>query len=96
MHTNNYLAEKKIRSSLTFSRYAQRLLESEPELWTNLVQNMQHPFPKEDMQAYLNAYPNVTNDASALHSALRNLRKRVMLHLIARDLSGLADLYEVM
>ncbi len=96
MHTNNYLAEKKIRSSLTFSRYAQRLLESEPELWTNLVQNMQHPFPKEDMQAYLNAYPNVTNDASALHSALRNLRKRVMLHLIARDLSGLADLSEVM
>lgn len=96
MHTNNYLAEKKIRSSLTFSRYAQRLLESEPELWTNLVQNMQHPFPKEDMQAYLNAYPNVTNDANALHSALRNLRKRVMLHLIARDLSGLADLSEVM
>jgi len=96
MHTNNYFAEKKIRSSLTFSRYAQRLLESEPELWTNLVQNMQHPFPKEDMQAYLNAYPNVTNDANALHSALRNLRKRVMLHLIARDLSGLADLSEVM
>ena len=96
MHTTNYLAEKKIRSSLTFSRYAQRLLESEPELWTNLVQKMQHPFPKEDMQAYLNAYPNVTNDANALHSALRNLRKRVMLHLIARDLSGLADLSEVM
>ena len=96
MHTNNYLAEKKVRSSLTLSRYAQRLLESEPELWTNLVQNIEHPFPREDMQAYLNAYPNVTNDANALHSALRNLRKRVMLHLIARDLSGLADLSEVM
>ena len=96
MHTTNYFAEKKIHSSLTFSRYAQRLLESEPELWTELKQNMQHPFSKEEMQAYLNAFPNVTNDANALHSALRHLRKRVMLHLITRDLSGLADLSEVM
>ena len=88
MHTTNYFAEKKIHSSLTFSRYAQRLLESEPELWTELKQNMQHPFSKEEMQAYLNAFPNVTNDANALHSALRHLRKRVMLHLITRDLSG--------
>ena len=96
MHTTNYFAEKKIRSILTFSRYAQRLLESEPELWAELIQNMQHPFPREKMQAYLNAYPNVANDENALHSALRNLRKRVMLHLVARDLSGSADLSEVM
>ncbi len=96
MHTNNYFSEKKIRSSLTFSRYAQRLLKSEPELWTELIQNVQHPFPKEEMQAYLNTYPNVANNANALHSALRNLRKRVMLHLVARDLSGLANLSEVM
>ena len=92
MHTTNYVPEKKIHSSLTFSRYAQRLLESEPELWTTLKKNIQHPFPKEEMQTYLDGYPNAAKDAHALHSALRTLRKRVMLHLIIRDLSGLASL----
>lgn len=95
MHTTNYLPETKIRTSLTFSRYAQRLLESEPELWTTLTKNIQHPFPKEAMQTYLDGYPNAATDTHALHSALRTLRKRVMLHLIIRDLSGLADLSEV-
>ena len=95
MHTTNYVPEKKIHSSLTFSRYAQRLLESEPELWTTLKKNIQHPFPKEEMQTYLDGYPNAAKDAHALHSALRTLRKRVMLHLIIRDLSGLASLSEV-
>lgn len=95
MHPANNFTEKRIRSSLTFSRYAQRILESEPELWEEIKHNMQHAFPKEKMQAYLNTYPRATTDKSALHSALRNLRKRVMLHLVVRDLSGLADLSEV-
>ena len=37
-----------------------------------------------------------TSDKNSLFSALRSLRKLVMLHLAARDLSGLADLSEVM
>jgi glutamine synthetase adenylyltransferase len=82
MHTTNYLPETKISSSLTFSHYAQRLLESEPELWTKLTKNIQHPFPKEEMQTYLDGYPNAAKDEHDLHSALRTLHKRVILHLI--------------
>ncbi|MGV7235128.1 MAG: bifunctional [glutamate--ammonia ligase]-adenylyl-L-tyrosine phosphorylase/[glutamate--ammonia-ligase] adenylyltransferase [Nitrosomonadaceae bacterium] len=96
MHPTNNFTEEKIRSSLTFSRYAQRLLGSEPGLWAELIDNIQQPFQMEKMQAYLNNFPNAATDKSSLYSALRNLRKRVILNLVARDLSGLADLSEVM
>ena len=96
MHPTNNLIEEKIRSSLTFSRYAQRILESEPNLWDELMDNIQQPFQRERMHTYLDAFPNGTSDKNSLFSALRNLRKLVMLHLAARDLSGLADLSEVM
>jgi len=96
MHPTNNFTEDKIRSSLTFSRYAQRILESEPGLWAELMDNIQQPFQRERMQTYLNTFPNAAIDKSSLYNALRNLRKRVMLHLVARDLSGLADLSEVM
>jgi glutamate-ammonia-ligase adenylyltransferase len=96
MHPTNNLTEEKIRSSLTFSRYAQRMLKSEPSLWAELMDNIQHPFQRERMQAYLNTFPNAATDKDSLYNALRNLRKRVMLHMAARDLSGLADLSEVM
>ena len=96
MHPTNNFTEEKIRSSLTFSRYAQRMLESEPGLWSELMNNIQQPFQRERMQIYLNTFPNSAIDKGSLYNALRNLRKRVMLHLVARDLSGLADLSEVM
>jgi glutamate-ammonia-ligase adenylyltransferase len=96
MHPTDNFTEEKIRSSLTFSRYAQRILESEPGLWAELMDNIQQPFQRERMQTYLNTFPNAAIDKSSLYNALRNLRKRVMLHLVARDLSGLADLSEVM
>ncbi len=96
MHPTNNFTEEKIRSSLTFSRYAQRILESESGLWAELMDNIQQPFQRERMQTYLNTFPNAAIDKSSLYNALRNLRKRVMLHLVARDLSGLADLSEVM
>ena len=89
-------AEEIIRGILPFSRYAQRLLESEPGLRTELLQNLQNPFLREEMQAFLNADAASANPEAALHSALRRLRKRVMLRLLARDLGGLADLTEVM
>jgi len=96
MHPTNNFTEERIRSSLIFSRYAQRILESEPGLWAELMDNIQQPFQRERMQAYLNTFPNAATDKNSLYNALRNLRKRVMLHLVARDLSGLADLSEVM
>ena len=93
---NNDAAEEIIRGILPFSRYAQRLLESEPELRTELLQNLHKPFLREAMQAFLQADAAAANGEAGLHSILRRLRKRVMLRLIARDLGGLADLAEVM
>ena len=55
MHTANHSVEEIIGSVLPFSRYVQRLLESEPELRTELLQNLQRPFLREEMQARLNA-----------------------------------------
>ncbi len=95
MHAD-HSPEKLIEAILPCSRYAQRLLESEPELLTELRQNVEHSFLREEMQAFLNANADVANDEAGLNSMLRSLRKRVMLRLVARDLSGLADLGEVM
>ena len=52
------------------------------------------PFGADEMRARL-AAADATDDASLMR-ALRDLRKRVMLRLIARDLGGLATLDEVM
>ena len=96
MHTTNCSAEEIIFSNLAFSRYAKRLLESEPNLRTELLQNIQHVFLEEEMQVFLNLNSNTINNETALHSTLRRLRKRVILRLMMRDLSGLATLAEVM
>ena len=48
-------AEEIIESVLPFSRYAQRLLTSEPGLRAELLQDLQSPFLKEKMQARLDA-----------------------------------------
>lgn len=96
MHTANHSVEEITASILPFSRYVQRLLESEPELHTELLQNLQRPFLREEMHAFLSTDPVTAENETALHGALRSLRKRVMLRLVVRDLSGMADLAEVM
>ncbi|MGH8684340.1 MAG: bifunctional [glutamate--ammonia ligase]-adenylyl-L-tyrosine phosphorylase/[glutamate--ammonia-ligase] adenylyltransferase, partial [Nitrosospira sp.] len=85
-----------VDSILPFSRYVRRLLESEPELLAELKQNLQRPFFREEMQAFLNANSDAAKNETGLHSVLRGLRKRVMLRLATRDLAGLANLPEVM
>jgi [glutamine synthetase] adenylyltransferase / [glutamine synthetase]-adenylyl-L-tyrosine phosphorylase len=95
MHADRPPAEI-VESVLPFSRYMRRLLESEPELLTELEQNLRHPFLREEMQAFLNAYSDESKDEPGLLAVLRGLRKRVLLRLATRDLSGLADLAEVM
>ncbi|PTR14670.1 glutamate-ammonia-ligase adenylyltransferase [Nitrosospira sp. Nsp2] len=85
-----------IKSALPFSRYLQRLLESEPELLPDLEQHLGHPFLRDEMLAFLNANANNTRDEAGLHYILRSLRKRVMSRLVVRDLGGLANLKEVM
>ena len=95
MHAD-WPGEKIIDSILPYSRYLQRLLESEPELLPDLEQGLHQPFLRDEMLAYLDASTSNTNDESGLHYVLRRLRKRVMSRLAVRDLSGLADLGEVM
>src|SRR3970282_1352710 len=84
-------ADAHIARAARLSRYAKRLLEAEPAL--GLDAETGRPFSAEDMRAFLQAQP--TADEDSLKRALRALRKRVMLRLIARDLSGLAALPEV-
>ncbi len=76
---------------LEYSRFAQRLLTANPELGQELAADS--PWTREAMQGYLGSQP--TDTESRLHAALRKLRQRVMLRLLARDLLGKADLGEV-
>ncbi|MDN5881450.1 MAG: bifunctional glutamine synthetase adenylyltransferase/deadenyltransferase, partial [Nitrosospira sp.] len=85
-----------IDSTLPFSRYVRHSLDSEPQLLTELQQNLLRPFFRGEMQAFLDANASSANDERGLHSVLRGLRKRLMLRLAVRDLGGLADLAEVM
>lgn len=74
-----------------FSHYARRLLARHPE-WHTEMQNAS-PLRRGDMELQLKQQ-SMGNEA-ALKLALRHLRQRVMLTLMARDLAGLASLEEV-
>ena len=95
METHNALAghgaDAHIRRAAQLSRYVQRLLEAEPA--SGLDARTGHPFSAAEMRDFLAAQPSGSDDAPG--RALRALRKRVMLRLIARDLAGLAPLAEV-
>ena len=80
-----------LQTALAASRYARRVLDADPALATTL--NAHQPFTAREMQDVLASQPQI--DDAGLSAALRQLRKRVMLRLIARDLGGLADLAEV-
>ena len=74
-----------------YSRYVRMVLEAEPQLASD--SNCGQPFSAGEMESFLAAHP--ASDEAALQRALRMLRKRVMLRLIARDIGGHADLAEV-
>ena len=86
--------ETVLQRTLRGSRYAQRLLDSERELLPWLREHYQHPCTRGEMTDWLNSVPIADDDS--LSNALRYLRKRVMLKLLARDLGGLANLDEIM
>jgi glutamate-ammonia-ligase adenylyltransferase len=87
-------AQALIETALRYSRYAQRLVQGNPLLLEELQSQLHTPWDAQAMQAALASA--AINDEATLKTALRNLRKRVMLRLIVRDLAGLADLREVM
>ena len=70
------------------SRFAQRVLAARPQLAAELAEPL--PFTRAEM---LNALEGLGDDA--LGAALRRLRNRVLLRVMARDLSGRAGLEEV-
>ena len=76
-----------------FSRFAARLLAAHPELQEELDQAARAQWTAEAMQGFLAGQKAA--DESALRTALRQLRQRVMLRVLARDLGGLAELGEV-
>ena len=83
----------RLLNSLRFSRFAQRLLEARPEYRDELGEAGHSPWTRAAMQKFLLAQ-KIAGEA-ALYTALRRLRQRVMLRLVARDLGGDADLEEV-
>lgn len=80
------------------SRYACRLLDSQPGLEAETLAALQSPFSRGEMEAFLAAHlPPRENgqDDSVLKRILRQLKHRVWLRTAARDIEGLAPLEEV-
>jgi [glutamine synthetase] adenylyltransferase / [glutamine synthetase]-adenylyl-L-tyrosine phosphorylase len=71
------------------SRYAVARLQAHPEWAAELADPA--PFPREEMEQALKG----PMDEAALKRALRQLRQRVLLRTLARDLSGRASCAEV-
>ncbi|MFA6015358.1 MAG: bifunctional [glutamate--ammonia ligase]-adenylyl-L-tyrosine phosphorylase/[glutamate--ammonia-ligase] adenylyltransferase [Gallionellaceae bacterium] len=76
------------------SRYFKRLTEARPDLLAWLANNFASPCQAAELHAWLEALPCFTEEE--LSRSVRELRKRVMLKIVLRDLGGLADLDEVM
>jgi len=86
--------DETLRLARQGSRYVQRLLDADPGLLPWLRNCVARPCSAEEMAGWLDETPAA--DEHALAAALRRLRARVMLKLLARDLGGLANLDEVM
>ena len=84
-------ADRLLGEAARLSHYARRLIEAEPAL--SLDAGVDRAFSRAEMHAVLTAHP-ATDDAS-LWRLLRQLRRKTMLRLIARDLGGIAPLAEV-
>jgi glutamate-ammonia-ligase adenylyltransferase len=78
--------------ALAFSRYADRALTAQPALREALAASVQAPF---DWSAATREIATATPSPDALARTLRVLRRRVFLHTMLRDLTGAADLDEV-
>jgi glutamate-ammonia-ligase adenylyltransferase len=86
--------EQLVHHASQCSRYFSRLLEAEPAWLESLRADHLSPADAELIRRWLDELP--AGDEAQLSRNLRMLRKRVMLHLILRDLGGLCGLEEVM
>ena len=83
-----------VRYLLDCSLFAARLLAKHALLLDDLLENHAKTYSTAAMQDFLSAAKIVDEDS--LKKALRQLRQRVMLRTMYRDLNGLCDLFEVM
>ena len=79
--------------AVALSPFLQRVVQSDAALPATLMEGLHRPFSADEMQAFLQV--TEVADEHALKRLLRQLRRNVMMRLIARDLNGLADLGEV-
>lgn len=86
--------EANIAHAVSCSPFLTRLLRKDGILLQDLLQNLHKPYQLQEMQNFL-AEGEIFDEVT-LKKALRLLRSRVMARMISRDLSGLADLHEVM
>ncbi len=75
------------------SRYAARLIEARPALASELDAGGAQPFARAEIEAALASVAGADEDT--IRRALRQLRQRVLLRTMARDLTGRATLAEV-
>jgi [glutamine synthetase] adenylyltransferase / [glutamine synthetase]-adenylyl-L-tyrosine phosphorylase len=75
------------------SLWARRLLTKDANLLEDLLQNHAKTYSIAEMQQILSN--DKINDENSLKKALRQLRQRVVLRIMFRDLNGFADLDEV-
>ncbi len=83
-----------LQQLVSCSLFAERLLAKQPLLLADLLQNHVENYSITQMQQFL-LTANIVDEAS-LKKALRQLRQRVILRMMYRDLNGLADLTEVL
>ena len=74
----------------TSSLFAQRLLSKDATILDDLLQNHTQSYCLSDMQQFLNV-ANIDNENS-LKKALRQLRQRVMIRILFRDLNSQSEL----
>ncbi|MDR0777569.1 MAG: bifunctional [glutamate--ammonia ligase]-adenylyl-L-tyrosine phosphorylase/[glutamate--ammonia-ligase] adenylyltransferase [Azonexus sp.] len=86
------LPDPRWQRALDHSRYLSNLLQTRPELGTELATVWQLPLSEDQLLAPLNA---TFTDDEAVKAGLRRLRQRAMAHIALRDLCGLASLDEV-
>src|SRR5206468_7512611 len=80
--------------ALAWSHYAQRALAASPALRSELAASIDAPFA----WTAANCTPAgiaAGDDARVVAAEMRRLRRRVFLHTLCRDLTGRADLAEV-
>ena len=82
-----------LEGALAYSHYATRMLGAHPADRDWLRATLDAPLPRTRRTAH--DWPGKRATAEALATALRTLRRRTLLHTLARDLTGRAGLEEV-